>query len=179
MHGRVAGLLGINRSHNKQLGRPKSYLMKRLVIAMFSLIGAGLLAIAATSALAEGTNSIASAPRISFGHLQTGNTATGFEVAGQLWSFWKGPVRAGDTVTIDWEAKRGTNIKVFSTETTDFNFTKAEPVHKGGIGPTGRNEFRFVAANSGLMPLAFEAISTEYGGPYAYTVRVKHWHPHR
>jgi hypothetical protein len=68
---------------------------------------------------------------------------------------------------------------VFSPETTDFNFTKAAPVHKGGIGPTGRNEFKFVAAKSGALPLAFQAISTAYGGPYAFTARVKHWHPHR
>jgi hypothetical protein len=83
------------------------------------------------SASAEGGNSIAAGPVVTFGQLETGNTASGEPFGSYIVkSFWNLPVRAGDEITIDWEAKRGTRIIVFAPGTTDFTISSAHSVHK-------------------------------------------------
>lgn len=134
--------------------------------------------IAPSSAVAEGAPSIDAASFVPYGRLQTGNTATGgiFGNGGIVKSFWKLRVRAGDKVTIDWEAPGGTHLEVFAVGTTDFTVAHANPSFDEGIGGSGRNELRFKARVSGAMPMAFDS-RPEWAGPYAFTAYVQHWHP--
>ena len=143
-----------------------------------SILGLALLAAAALSSpvQAEGGSSIASAPAVRFGQLETGDTANGLPTDSQVLSLWKLNVKAGDTVTIDWKAARGTNVEVFPQGTSDYTLAKATPLHRSGIGSTGKSQFKFVASKAGVMPLAFECL-TVYGAPYSFTARVRHWNP--
>ncbi len=150
--------------------------MRQARILICVLYAAAL--VAPSFASAEGGTSIAAAPFVPYRQLQTGNTATGgvFGNGGIVKSFWKLHVRAGDKVTIDWEAPGGTHLEVFAVGTTDFTVAHANPSFNEGVGGSGRNELRFKARVSGAMPMAF-ATRPEWAGPYAFTAYVKHWRP--
>lgn len=139
-----------------------------LFVAMMSVS-----ALTAPMAMGEGADNVGGAPIVAYGQRETGTTATGLDVNGVYSSFWKLKVRAGDTVTIDWEAGPKTLIAVDPVGTNEYNFVHTFPSRRAGIGPTGRNQLKFVAPRSGMMPLAFES-NSEYLTAYYFTARVRH-----
>lgn len=151
--------------------------MIRQAIILIGVLGAVALA-GPSPAGAEGGTSVAAAPFVPYGQLQTGNTATGgiFGNGGIVKSFWNLRVKAGDKVTIDWESPGGTHLEVFAVGTTDFTVAHANPSLDEGVGGSGRNELRFKARVTGTMPMAFDA-QPVWAGPYAFTAYVKHWRP--
>jgi hypothetical protein len=121
--------------------------------------------------------SVAAGPLVTYGQQQFGSTANGghlgYPASNSLDSFWNLGVAAGDQLTIDWEAKRGTHLQVLPVGTTDFSLNQGEPFKVQGLNPEGKNELRFTAPQTGTMPMLLQTIDL-YAGPYSFTAFVKH-----
>ncbi|HEY5053191.1 MAG TPA: hypothetical protein VII45_07245 [Solirubrobacterales bacterium] len=129
---------------------------------------------ASSPAAAEGGTSIAAGPLVPYGQQQFGNTANAGHLGGyEIGSFWNLEVIAGDQVTLDWEAKRGTHLEVFPAGTTDFNFDPGQKFKVQGLNSEGKGELGFTAPQTGTMPMALLTVE-EYAGPYSFTAFVKH-----
>jgi hypothetical protein len=153
-------------------------LKARAGIAVICALGTILLVLA-PGAAAEGGASIASAPVVTSGQQEFGNTASGPLLEDghgpKLFSFWRLPVTSGDEVTIDWESTNSSAlIHLFPVGTNDFNFDPgSRPQQRQGVGIGDRNEFQFTATETGEMPLVFTTHGPD-GGPYSFTAFVKH-----
>jgi hypothetical protein len=143
---------------------------------------------AATAAFAEGGPSIAQAPVIVPGQQEFGNTANGTstnnscgEAVRSQW--WMLPVTSGDHVAIDWEEPESirhvwSGLIVYPPGTTDFNYPQTRSVLTSELNSNGKNEAKFVATQSGSMPVLVTAsrVSCESGtpAPYSFTVYITH-----
>lgn len=142
-------------------------------------------------AIAEGGRTIATAPVVTYGVQQSGNTAGGgegefrWDCDGQsnlnLNSFWQLPVTVGDHITVDWEAviPDSTCLTVYPIGTNDFGVAKAQPEESTEQGSNGKQEMKFVAPASGNLILDFAATKlfsgcTSCAGPYAFTAKLQH-----
>ena len=152
-----------------------------------SLGVASLLVVPGTAAAAGGA-SIASAPAVTYGQPEFGNTATdGGTNPGSLSleqvcsttganGWWNLEVVAGDGVTVDWEAPAESYAMVFPAGTTDFNVAGTQAVTHEMVSSNGKAALWFRATVSGTMPLVIGAggCSTTTTGPYSFTAYVKH-----
>jgi hypothetical protein len=144
----------------------------------------GLLALLAPAhAFAAGGKSIATAPPVTYGQQEFGNTAEdqyleescGFEIA--AWrSYWNLPVTAGDLLTIDWEGTRGTEIKLVPVGTTDYTLFQVDPVVSEELPSSGRSQVQYTVPLSGVMPLYFRTCTYSWDtpGPYNFIVTAQH-----
>ena len=146
---------------------------------------------------AQGGQTIASAPAVAYGQLESGGPAgfrtpdcNGTPVIGGFsdygyWSWWTAPVVAGDVVTVDWQAQPGQDssgnprywyrVQAFPAGTNDFTVADTNQVlddifaDRATIG-----QFSFRASVSGSMPFVFLSDSCAAPGPYAFTASVSH-----
>lgn len=145
-----------------------------LIWAAFALIPA--------SASAEGGTSIASAPVVTYGQQQFGNTATGQHLEDVCFedewlSYWNVNVLAGDLLTINWESVAdGTQVKLMPVGTTDFTVFHTNEALEQSLSSNNKNQFTYQVPVSGLMPLYFAVCgySVNSAGPYAFTANVQH-----
>lgn len=158
----------------------RHYLHRLLLTLLGSLL---LMACSCASARAEGGSSIASAPPVTYGQQEFGNLSVAIfkgdycEVVPYR-SWWTLPVTAGDSLHIDWEAQdNSTDIHLFASGSTDFNFTSTQPVASAVLQNNLKDELAYQATQTGTMPLEFLA----YGwcpqtppGPYSFTAYVTH-----
>jgi hypothetical protein len=136
-------------------------------------------------AVADGGNSIASAPIVTYGQPQLGNTATGqhlesscfYEFEDGWRSYWKVNVLAGDELTIDWESvAEDTEIELEPVGTTDFTLFQTSDAADQDLASNGKAQLKYRAPVSGLMPLYFLNCghSTSDAGPYSFTATAQH-----
>jgi hypothetical protein len=138
-------------------------------------------ALAPSFAVADGGTSIASAPIVPYGQQQFGNTATGAREDGcdsKYYSFWGLPVLAGDEAVDDWETVAPyTQLLLMPVGTTDFTFHQTNWVTYQNLSSNNKNQLRYRAPVTGIMPLVFSYC--EYGsenpaGPYTFIASVRH-----
>ncbi|HEX8754072.1 MAG TPA: hypothetical protein VF731_11720, partial [Solirubrobacterales bacterium] len=130
---------------------------------------AASLTVAVPSAAAEGGQTIVTAPTVSFGIHETGDTSKGgkgrFSYGCEWWgsatlnSFWQLPVTVGDQVTIDWGAviNGSTCLSVYPIGTNDYGLQNARPEEGTEQGSNGKQEMKFTAPASGNLILDFAA----------------------
>jgi hypothetical protein len=162
------------------------------VVRRLTIVGVtvclGSLGLPATG-MAAGGDSIATAPTVTSGVSQSGNTAIEQGVhansldgaahcshpTGNGW--WSLPVQAGDTVTIDWQAPTYHFLDVYPVGTTDFTQPTSTAFAKSQISDNGHQELVFTAPVSGAMPMVIgEGSCTSDGvrGPYSFTATMTH-----
>lgn len=149
----------------------------RFVISRAALLAAALLVLLPASALAEGGNSIASAPVVPYGQQEFGNTATGSLGQDNCYrSFWEVNVTAGDELIVDWESVPDETALILKpVGTTDFTFLNIENAEEDYPNSNNKSELTYTAPLSGLMPLYFKSCyGLQDAGPYAFTANVKH-----
>lgn len=139
--------------------------------------------VATASASAEGGTSIAAATGVVYGQQQFGNTATGaFQPGSCGWggsedayrSFWSLGVMAGDVVTIDWESNtKGNEIRILPMGTTDFTMFQVTPVAEQALAGNGKNQLKYTAPQSGVLPMYFRVCS-DTPGPYDFLATNQH-----
>lgn len=177
----VTSMNGIGRGEGAARTRSVCSRFVGLVLALASLAIVGV-------ASAAGGSSIASAPAVTFGQPQFGNTSCCADpAASQKHSeWWRLPLIAGDRVTIDiaYDASgQGalTSVQAFPPDTTDFNVAQAKPVASESVDFAfqrlpAKSEIKFSANQSGYWPLEF--FTQTDGGftttPYQFTAYVKH-----
>jgi hypothetical protein len=142
-----------------------------------------LLALPPTHSLAAGGSSIATAPAVTYGQQEIGNTATGqyledscgFLIGGHR-SYWGLSVLAGDKVTINWEGTPGTHLDLMPVGTTDYTLFQTDPALYQDLSSNGKNQAQYTAPATGVMPLFFRVCtySGEEPGPYAFIATVQH-----
>jgi hypothetical protein len=140
------------------------------------LVGLALL-LAPALALADGGQSIASAPVAPYGVQQFGNTATGAKDSHDVYrSFWAVNVLAGDELIVDWQSvTRATELVLKPVGTTDFTVLDTDYADIDGLDANNKSQLRYLAPLSGLMPLYFESCcSFNATGPYSFVASVKH-----
>jgi hypothetical protein len=146
------------------------------VVAIY--IGAGVLAPAAPAA---GGSNIASAPTVTFGQQEFGNTVTdggqppncAAQAPGRSW--WLLPVVRGDSVTIDLAGQTqggGFLLQVFAPGTTDSTVGQTEPWASNADYPGDQFEVALAAPSTGTMPI--EVSSCDSPGTYSFTAYVQH-----
>ena len=149
-----------------------------------------LIATAATSPTAAarqgGGGTIASAPTVTPGTQEFGNTADGkYQYYGQDYGadFWKLSLIAADHVTVDWESTYDSGcgcwyvdrFLVWPKGTTDYSINNVDPFQKFYGGGNGKAESSFTANATGAFPIMFVSVDENGGtGPYDFTVRVRH-----
>jgi hypothetical protein len=150
-------------------------MMVRLVAALSAASLAW--AVVAPTAAAAGGSSIASAPVVSYGQQEFGNTTTDGGpafIAGEGGSsWWNLPVVTGDRVTIDLTGQTegdGFVAGAYAIGTNDFNFAQTQPF----VSSTQANTFEFVftAPAKGTMPL--NVYTPDSIGAYNFTASVRH-----
>jgi hypothetical protein len=143
--------------------------------------------------LAAGGKDIASAPLVTFGQQQVGNTATdGGQGPGTAAdscpgpkenSWWNLPVTASDAVTIDYTtsgqpgASGQHGLYLYSVGTTDHTVQQTSPEVRSESGTNGKGQIVFTATRSGTMPMVISAFScyrNDIAGPYNFTAYVRH-----
>jgi hypothetical protein len=141
------------------------------------------IAICAVPALGDGGADIASAPAITPGVMEFGNTNDALLPYGcdsQIADFWMISLIAGDKVTFDWGSTSDFvhDIDIFPPGTSDFN---VQSVHDSGSYPTGvvsengKQQTFYTASRTGIYPLDFNAgCSNDDPGPYYFTAYVAH-----
>jgi hypothetical protein len=147
-------------------------------VATAALIWA-VLAFLPSSAAAEGGTSIASAPTVTYGQQQFGNTATGAReesCENKYFSFWGLPVLAGDEAIVDWESvAHYTQLYLMPVGTTDFTFHQTIAVAEQGLSTNNKNQLRYRAPVTGTMPLVFFYCEFESPpGPYTFIASIRH-----
>lgn len=146
--------------------------MHRRMLAAAIAGGLSVLGLIPASALADGGQSIASAPTIIFGQQEFGSTATGafltFGCGPGYRSFWAMPVLAGDQVTIGWESPvPTTEMVVAPVGTTDANMAYSDNlVEQALVG--NKNSFAFTAPATGTIPMWFRSCEDSGAVPGAY-----------
>jgi hypothetical protein len=177
--GPMAGLRAGWRRPRRSAGR----LVRRLGLSVAVL---AILLTGASAALADGGTSIASAPRVTNGQQEFGNTANGAVAGDCSWfttvatdyaSFWLLPVAAGDNLTIDWEGSGVVWAGLWPVGTNDFNVNDATTAEQDTLGSNGAQEDTLTATQDGVMPLEFDNCGGFRGvspGPYDFTVHVHH-----
>jgi hypothetical protein len=164
------------------MGRWKIHRGVGISLVMLALVGLLLTAMPAR-ALAEGGNSIATAPAVAYGQQQFGNTATGQYLDGSCgfgvnaWrSYWLVNATAGDLLTINWEATKGTELKLMPVGTTDFTVFQTNPALTESLSSNGKSQVQYSVPQAGAMPLYFRVCSfyESSPGPYAFTVTAQH-----
>jgi hypothetical protein len=140
----------------------------------------------AAPAFATAGATIASAPAVSYGVQEFGNTATDSTSAQGLCdgdsvdTWWLLPVLAGDKVTIDFEGAGWAYEAVYAVGTTDFSISQNRaPVQFEHRPGNGFGQAVFSAAQDGSMPLDFATYDCDFGpsvdpGPYDFTASVQH-----
>lgn len=143
--------------------------------------GLGLVLIAATTALAEGGASVATAPSIvtgrqEFGSMRVGSNGESCEFDFRSW--WLLPVIGGDTIHIGWEAQKGdTRLRLYPPGTTDYNFPQTQTLAEGSLNLNLKAELSYQATNAGNIPILFRwpySSCTGGGGPYSFTAYITH-----
>jgi hypothetical protein len=147
------------------------------------LVGFGL-GVASNSALAEGGESIATAPVVQYGQQEFGSLVHGPEESfghciPVYGAWWVLPVVAGDALTIDWEGQyREDFIDLFAIGTTDFNLTPGAVVVSLQLGANSKGEANYRVPRTGNLPVEFvgynDFMCDIVPGPYAFTAYVKH-----
>ncbi len=164
---------------------------KRLACLTALLPALALMGAVPATAMAEGGSSIATAPLVTYGLHETGDTSNGGggtfrddceeQSDLNLNSFWQLPVTVGDHVTIDWEAviPDSTCLNVYPSGTNDFGVANAQPEESSEQNSNGKQEMKFVAPVSGNLILDFAATKLTSGckscaGPYSFTALLQH-----
>jgi hypothetical protein len=155
----------------------------RVVAELLLVLGisAGLVP---TTATAAGGKSIATAPTVTYGQQEFGNTAEDQYLAnscgglGGAWrSYWNLPVTAGDLLTINWEALPGTHLDLTAAGTTDYTvFDSGGPVLFEELTSNDKAQAQYAAPVSGTMPLYFRVCEEPDAepGPYSFTATDQH-----
>jgi hypothetical protein len=152
---------------------------------LFVMSGLGALVIGGTpAALAAGGSSIESAPQITPGVQTFGDTNTGKLKGCAAADYWNLSLRAGDQAIVDWTSLTDSNgrdyaneLSVYPSGTTDFSINNNDPAHEFSVGDNDRAESIFSANSTGSYPLIFwrgSGSCSTPGGPYNFTVTVKH-----
>jgi hypothetical protein len=142
----------------------------------FALALLGSLVLAA-SALAGGGTSIKTAPTISYGTQTFGNTASGPDIEGYHFEFWKAPLIAGDTLTIKFETSTYENARslaVYKAGVDDFSWPGENPVAWEQLASNLHGELQYTAPSSGVYPVDFASSEYRDGGAYDFTAYVQH-----
>ena len=146
---------------------------------------AALACVGVTPAIAAGGSSISSAPQIAPGAQNFGNTSSGFW-QGCPADYWNLSLVSGDEATVDWATEhdsQGTRyanqLEVYNAGVTDFSINNVEPSSEFRIGSNDRAESVFTANTDGIYPLIFIregfcSHTSGYGGPFDFTVSVRH-----
>ena len=155
---------------------------KTVVGVVLAMTAASLLAAWAPAiASAAGGKSIATAPLVTYGQQEFGNTAEdqyleescGFADAWR--SYWSLPVTAGDLVTINWEGSKGTELKLAPLGTTDFTLFSVDPALSQELSSNGKAQAQYTVPQSGTMPLYFRVCSgAAQPGPYNFIATAQH-----
>lgn len=150
---------------------------KRLITSALAAVAGCCLA--AGPAAATGGRDIASAPIVSYGEQEFGNTATDGgdpECWGEdCHSWWQLPTSAGDRITLDFEGSDCTRAVVWPVGTTDFNVEDKSDLDSKGVGSNNKAELVVKASQTGSMPLDFTADDcSDSPGPYDFAAHVQH-----
>lgn len=153
------------------------------------LMPAGTVVLAAALAFvpaagAAGGSTIASAPQVTPGTQYFGDTSTGTLSGDCPADYWSASLAAGDQVTVDWASQfdsenedYANTLYVYPAGTTDFSINNMSPAQEFSIGSNHRAESIFKANKAGSYPLVFWRhyyCGGGPGGPYDFTVAVKH-----
>lgn len=155
----------------------RSRLLVLLLLAGFALIAS---AVGARASSSGGGSNIASAPTITPGQQEFGNTNEGqfpFNCAPDAASYWKLTLIVGDRATIDWETTNNyaERLYVLPIGTTDFSISNvSKDVASFSIGGNGKAQSILTAPASGVYPLVFDKECIGGGGPYDFTVYINH-----
>jgi hypothetical protein len=128
----------------------------------------------ASSAFAEGSETIAGAPTVAFGQQEFGFIGLS---CGQVWLL---PVVAGDKLVIDWEAATDPYLELHlhSVGSNDFNASnEGHIVATAGLNSNKKAEFTYTAPQTGNMPLGFLDSGCSHKvppGAYSFTAFVTH-----
>lgn len=142
-------------------------------------LGLALAGVAVVSpAFASGGKDIASAPLVAYGQQEFGNTAIDSPEddcpGGDSW--WTLAVASGDRITIDYEGAAEVE-SVFPIGTSDFNVEDTSAYQYSYLASNGKQEAKFTAPATGMMPLDFLAgtcMDEGEPGPYDFTAYVTH-----
>ena len=118
----------------------------------------------APAALADGGNTIASAPYVAYGQQEFGNAVVNgdpnigcYDPHGQGNSWWNLPVMAGDHVTVNLEGQTanddGFDGKVYAPGTNDYSVADADVYQWASPGGSNYDQLTFQAPRDGVMPL--------------------------
>ncbi|MDQ6804653.1 MAG: hypothetical protein M3065_06735 [Actinomycetota bacterium] len=149
------------------------------------------------AASASAGSSVATAPAVSLGIQEFGNTATdnpgdgfcsfgsGGDPSANGRSFWLLSATTGDRFTVDfesttppaltqlWEGAPG--VRVYPVGTTDFNIDAANIVAESHTQDNGKGQLVFTAPRTGIMPLRFSNCSdNDASGAYDFVASVLH-----
>src|SRR5205823_2290095 len=147
-----------------------------VVRRLAAVVGVGVVTlVGAAGAFAGGGANLASAPTISPGQQQFGNTTDGCEGNCEGADFWKLSLIAADRVTVDWESSAGNygcgteayaaKLEVWPVGTTDFSINNLQPSQTFYIGDNDKAESTFTANGTGVFPLVFKAQCFNEGPP--------------
>lgn len=179
MQRKTWGLDARGEGNNRQRQTSFGQISLALSILVLSLV----MLLAPASASAEGGTSIATAPTVTYGQQEFGNTAE-YQVpydekcgdAASWRSFWNLPVSAGDLLTIDWEATRTTELELLPVGTTDYTLSTVEPALIELPSTNYKAQSQYLVPLTGTMPLVLG--TCEYlghsPGPYNFTVTAQH-----
>jgi len=157
---------------------------RRLVLVALAVATGSVLA-GASTAVADGGQTIAGAPTVVFGQQEFGNTANGgegqpgcFSSTGNTFRSWWGvAATAGDELTIDWETQSPSMyMNLFQVGTTDYNEPDQTPLVQENVNSNYKAEGTYTAIQSGVLPLEFFSDSGcgNPPAPYDFTVSVIH-----
>jgi hypothetical protein len=153
----------------------------RTVSTMAGVLALGLSS--ATVAQAAGGSNIASASQVAPGTQNFGDTNTGHYSGDCPADFWNLSLAAGDRATVDWtsltdshDSDYANTLSVWPAGTTDFSINNGSPQQRFFVGSNHQAESIFSANRTGSYPLVFwrDSYCGGTGGPYNFTVTVKH-----
>jgi hypothetical protein len=138
---------------------------------------------AAADAQAAGGSDIASAPQVTPGAENFGDTNTGHIYGDCPADYWNLPLVAGDRAIVDWQSAVDSRnydyartLSIYPEGTTDYSINNVSPGAEFNIGSNHRAESVFAAGSTGNYPLVFfrDDYCGATGGPYSFTVTVRH-----
>lgn len=151
--------------------------LSRLALALVVALAWSALAVAPGVGAAS---TIAGAPTVVFGQQEFGNTTSGNYFAhyeGGPADFWNLALRAGDHVTVDWEAaekRYAEEMAVFPVSTSDYSLGNATYLAHFVNGNNNKEQSEFSVGQAGNYPMMFLGSYNEGGGPFAFTAFVHH-----
>ena len=164
-----------------RINSSSSHLLLRAGLAQGAICA--LLLLSPHAAVASGGANVSTAPQVSYGQQEFGNTATDhgeqtenhclyLGETGNSW--WNLPVNAGDRVTIDFESDPSIDVglAVFAVGTSDFQVGTVGESHYATPDGNGKAQSIFTATVTGTMPMDFFECDTP--GPYDFTVQIQH-----